>query len=142
MTPTARLFAVTIDCPNPTRLAQFYQVFLGGQLRSGSPDFVVLTSDHGVRLDFQRVANHQPPPWPDPSAPRRLHLDFEVDDLAPTEQHLIHHGATLASQQPGGQRFRVLVDPAGHPFCIATAAAAGTPSEGPSRPVRRVPAAG
>ncbi|MEV4127191.1 VOC family protein [Nocardia sp. NPDC049707] len=124
MTATANLFAVTIDCPDPTRLARFYQEFLGGQLSSCSPDFVVLTSEHEVRLDFQHVANHQPPPWPDPSAPRRLHLDFCVEDLAQTEQHLLCLGATLAPHQPGGQRFRVLVDPAGHPFCIATTAAA------------------
>jgi len=76
MTVTAHLFAVTVDCPDPARLARFYQGFLGGQLRSASADFVVLTSGEVVRLDFQRVANHQPPPWPDPSAPRRLHLDF------------------------------------------------------------------
>ena len=124
MTVTARLFAVTVDCPDPAQLARFYQAFLGGELRSASGDFVVLTSDDAVRLDFQHVANHQPPPWPDSSAPRRLHLDFCVENLAQAEQHLLDLGATLAPHQPGGRRFRVLIDPAGHPFCIATAAAA------------------
>ncbi|MGW4770233.1 VOC family protein [Nocardia sp. NPDC004278] len=135
MAITARLFAVTIDCPDPTRLARFYQEFLGGQLRSSSPDFVVLTSRHDVRLDFQRVANHQPPAWPDPAAPRRLHLDFAVEDLGQAEQHLLRLGAVLASQQPGGERFRVLLDPVGHPFCIATTAATDVPTDEPDRPV-------
>jgi catechol 2,3-dioxygenase-like lactoylglutathione lyase family enzyme len=128
---TAHLFAVTIDCTDPTRLAQFYQHFLGGQLRSTNPDFVVLTSDHDTRLDFQRVPNHQPPPWPDPAAPRRLHLDFSVEDLEQAQQHLLSLGAKIASYQPGGQRFRVFLDPAGHPFCIATTDAAVTPTEEP-----------
>jgi catechol 2,3-dioxygenase-like lactoylglutathione lyase family enzyme len=129
MATTARLFAITIDCPDPTQLAQFYQQLLGGQLLSSNNDFVVLTSDRDVRLDFQRVTNHQSPPWPDPTAPRRLHLDISVDDLNQTEEHLLNLGATLAEHQPGGQRFRVLLDPAGHPFCIATADAAGVPTE-------------
>lgn len=125
----ARLFAVTIDCPDPTQLAQFYQGFLGGQVLSSNDDFAVLTSDRDVRLDFQRVTNHQPPPWPDPTAPRRLHLDFSVNDLEHAVERLLSLGAILAEHQPGGQRFRVLFDPAGHPFCIATADAAGIPAE-------------
>lgn len=128
MDHTARLVAVTIDCPEPTRLALFYRAFLGGQLRSDNPDFVVLVSDEHIRLDFQRVDNHQPPTWPDPSAPRRVHLDFRVDDLALAQQHLLQLGATLAPHQPGGHRFRILLDPAGHPFCIATPIAAASPN--------------
>jgi hypothetical protein len=127
--PSARLFAVTIDCPDPTHLAQFYKELLGGELLSSNNDFVVLTSDRGVRLDFQRVTNHQPDPWPDPTAPRRLHLDIAVDDLDQTEKYLLSLGATLAEHQPGSQRFRVLLDPAGHPFCLATTGAAGIPTE-------------
>lgn len=134
MTITAGLFAVTIDCPDPIQLAQFYKEFLGGELRASNTDFVVLTSDQNVRLDFQRVANHQPPPWPDPAAPRRLHLDISVEDLNQAEKHLLSLGTTLAEHQPGGQRFRVLLDPAGHPFCIATTDAAGTPTQTPASP--------
>lgn len=131
MTLTARLLAVTIDCSDPLRLARFYQQFLGGELRSSHPDFVVLAGDHDTRLDFQRVANHQPPPWPDPAAPQRLHLDFQVADLGKAERYLLGVGAELASYQPGGARFRVLLDPEGHPFCLATVAAAGVPTTEP-----------
>jgi len=130
MAMSARLCAVTIDCPDPVQLASFYQQFLGGTLYSSNNDFVVLSSDCDVRLDFQRVPNHQPPPWPSRAAPRRLHLDFIVDDLDRAEFHLLGLGAALADFQPGGQRFRVLLDPAGHPFCLATSAAAAIPPEG------------
>jgi catechol 2,3-dioxygenase-like lactoylglutathione lyase family enzyme len=127
MAMSARLCAVTIDCPDPGQLALFYQQFLGGTLYSSNNDFVVLSSDRDVRLDFQRVPNDQPSPWPNRAAPRRLHLDFIVDDLDKAEIHLLGLGAVLADFQPGGQRFRVLLDPAGHPFCLATAAAAAIP---------------
>ncbi|MCH6170672.1 VOC family protein [Pseudonocardia alaniniphila] len=125
----SRLFAVTLDCPDPHALARFYREIVGGDLRSSNDDFVVLSgTDSALRLDFQRVQNSEPIPWPDPAATRRLHLDFVVDDLDEAEAHLCSMGARRADSQPGGDRFRVLIDPAGHPFCLATAQAASTPS--------------
>ncbi|QKG27142.1 glyoxalase/bleomycin resistance protein/dioxygenase [Actinomadura verrucosospora] len=40
MTISARLFAVTLDCPDPLLLARFYQGFLGGRILSANDDFV------------------------------------------------------------------------------------------------------
>ncbi|GAA3047630.1 hypothetical protein GCM10010464_09790 [Pseudonocardia yunnanensis] len=51
-----------------------------------------------------------------------------MDDLDEAEAHLCSMSARLAEVQPGGDRFRVLIDPAGHPFCLATSQAASTPS--------------
>lgn len=123
------LIAVTVDCPDPMRLAHFYQGFLGGRLFSSNDDFVALTIEGNVRLDFQRVDNPHPSRWPDPAAPRRLHLDFSVEDLDAAEQRVLGAGAELAEHQPGGRRFRVFLDPAGHPFCLADADAAAIPDE-------------
>src|SRR4051794_73646 len=51
----SRLFAVTLDCPDPHVLARFYREIVGGDLRSSNDDFVVLSGTDGtVRLDFQR----------------------------------------------------------------------------------------
>jgi hypothetical protein len=121
MAAIARLFAVTVDCPEPVELARFYQGFAGGEvIRSTNENFAVLSTD-GVRMDFQRVANPVAG-WPDEDAPRRLHLDFYVDDLDAAEAQVQEHGATLADHQPGARRFRVFFDPAGHPFCLVDAA--------------------
>jgi hypothetical protein len=49
---------------------------------------------------------------------RRFHLDFYVDDLVPAEAAAQALGALTPQFQPGGQRWRVLTDPAGHPFCL------------------------
>lgn len=127
------LFAATVDCPDPAALARFYQQFLGGGLFSSNEDFVALTIAGNVRLDFQRVGNPRPAQWPDPTAPQRIHLDFSVDDLAAAERRVLDAGAELAEYQPGGDRFRVFVDPAGHPFCLADARAATIPAD----PARR-----
>ena len=112
----ATMFAVTVDCPDPAALARFYQALTGGELEHADDDFARLRG--AVRLDFQRVSNPPPSPWPDPTAPQRVHLDFRVDDLAAEERRAMELGATLAEEQPGGQAFRVFQDPAGHTFCL------------------------
>jgi hypothetical protein len=48
-----------------------------------------------------------------------LHLDFEVTDLEAESQRAVALGATLTSRQPQ-DNVRVLLDPAGHPFCLYT----------------------
>ncbi|TXJ72992.1 VOC family protein, partial [Streptomyces lavendulae] len=45
-----------------------------------------------------------------------------VDDLAAAERRLLELGATKPEFQPGKERWTVLLDPAGHPFCITTLA--------------------
>ena len=47
----------------------------------------------------------------------QLHLDIGVDDLAEGEARALALGAVLASYQPQDD-VRVLLDPAGHPFCL------------------------
>lgn len=121
---TARLFAVTLDCPDPLALARFYQTFAGGQVSEGAAGFAALATEI-VRIDFQRVANPSAG-WPSDDAPRRAHLDFAVDDLPAAEAYVLRQGAVSAAHQPGGERFRVLIDPAGHPFCLVDAAGSHT----------------
>ncbi|MGW4825902.1 VOC family protein, partial [Streptomyces sp. NPDC004227] len=60
----------------------------------------------------------QAPHWPDQTVPQQFHLDFEVDDLDEAEALLLALGAAKPEYQPGGDRWRVLTDPAGHPFCL------------------------
>jgi hypothetical protein len=46
-----------------------------------------------------------------------LHLDLEVDDLEAATDYALSVGAELAEVQPQ-EDVRVLLDPAGHPFCL------------------------
>jgi len=46
-----------------------------------------------------------------------MHLDIAVDDIEAGVAWALQAGATLAGYQPQ-EHVRVLLDPAGHPFCL------------------------
>ncbi|MFI7284333.1 VOC family protein [Micromonospora chersina] len=48
--------------------------------------------------------------------PQQAHLDLLVDDLDAGEARALELGGRRLSAD--GERFRVFVDPAGHPFCL------------------------
>lgn len=117
-----RLTAITLDCPDPLELAAFYQRATGLRLHDESDaDFAGLTGEGGLLIGFQRVDAYEPPRWPDQTVPQQIHLDFAVEDLEEAEKRLVELGAGRPEQQPGGDRWRVLTDPAGHPFCLTRA---------------------
>lgn len=114
-----RLTAITLDCADPRALADFYARATGFEPHPGSgTDFAGLTREDGLFLGFQRVDGYRAPQWPEPSLPQQSHLDFAVDDLDEAEAVLLELGARKPEHQPGGDRWRVLIDPAGHPFCL------------------------
>jgi hypothetical protein len=51
--------------------------------------------------------------------PQQFHLDLWVEDLDAAEKQALGLGAVRPDHQPGGDQWRVLLDPAGHPFCLA-----------------------
>lgn len=113
----ATLVGVTIDCVDPVPLAEFYRDLTGWSV-SYSGDDVVVLGDGAVRLGLQRVSDHRRPTWPGPD--KQLHLDFSVPDLDAAERRVLDLGGTRPEFQPGGDGFRVYLDPAGHPFCLST----------------------
>lgn len=50
---------------------------------------------------------------------KMVHLDFEVSALQEATAHAMRLGAELPDHQPQ-DNVRVLLDPAGHPFCLYT----------------------
>lgn len=125
MTTTARLGAISIDCADPAALAQFYRQVLDLEVLFESEQFVALKGA-AVLLAFQRVADHQPPQWPEGGVPKQLHLELAASDLDAEEARILGLGATKAEVQPNPSGWRVLVDPAGHPFCITNMIPEGT----------------
>lgn len=125
MTTTARLGAISIDCADPAALAQFYRQVLDLEVLFESEQFVALKGA-AVLLTFQRVADHQPPQWPEGGVPNQLHLELAASDLDAEEARILGLGATKAEVQPNPSGWRVLVDPAGHPFCITNMIPEGT----------------
>ena len=114
-----RLGAVTVDCPDPTGLGDFYKNVLNLEVMFSTANFVALQGA-GVLLTFHRIDNHQRPTWPAGPVPKQLHLELGVSDLDAAETRILSLGATKAEIQPNPDNWRVLIDPAGHPFCITT----------------------
>jgi predicted enzyme related to lactoylglutathione lyase len=117
MTAIADLIMVNLDSPDPRAHAEFYHQILGWKITHSDDEYAMI-SDGPTSLGFGRVEAYQPPQWPDTSSGKRYHLDFYVDDLDQAEQSCLAAGAAKPDFQPGGERWRVLTDPAGQPFCI------------------------
>ncbi|MFC5144895.1 VOC family protein [Streptomyces aureoversilis] len=121
MPPQLKLVAITLDCADPEALAAFYQQATGFELHPASGgDFAGLMRGDGLFIGFQRVDDYQAPRWPGQTVPQQIHLDFEVDDLDEAEALLLELGAGKPEYQPDRDRWRVLTDPAGHPFCLTS----------------------
>ncbi|MFE1596994.1 VOC family protein [Nocardia sp. NPDC058705] len=118
-TPPMELVAISLDCADPEELAEFYHRATGFELHPESDsEFAGLNRADGLFLGFQRVENYHAPQWPDQAVPQQIHLDFKVEDLDLAEVMLLQLGATKPEHQPVGDKGCVLIDPAGHPFCI------------------------
>lgn len=110
--------AVNIDCADGKVLAEFYAALTGMKLTDHGGGFYALGSEDSVMFFFQPVENYQAPQWPGQDVPQQMHLDFRVKDLDAAVAEAEQLGATLASEQPG-TFWKVMLDPAGHPFCLA-----------------------
>jgi Glyoxalase-like domain len=119
VTAIARLGAVSLDSDDPKSLALFWSDLLELEVMFESEDFVALKGA-GVLITTQRVANHQHPDWPETTIPKQIHLELAVSDLNAVERRAVELGAVKASTQPNPDVWRVLQDPAGHPFCLTT----------------------
>jgi hypothetical protein len=113
----ARYPSIVIDCPDPGVLATFYGTMLDWKVDIVSDDWADIRADYGQCISFQRVDDSTAPSWPTQQLPQQMHLDVIVDDLDTAESEVRALGATTHPDQPG-TTFRVLLDPAGHPFCL------------------------
>ncbi|WP_369216207.1 VOC family protein [Streptomyces flavofungini] len=120
MTLQMKLSAITLDCPDPLALADFYGRATGFAPHPKSDSaFAGLIREDGLFLGFQRVEDYRAPRWPGQTVPQQAHLCFDVADLDEAEALLLELGAGKPDHQPHEiTRARVLTDPAGHPFCI------------------------
>ena len=130
--PRMRISSVVVGAADPAALALFYQRLLGWTVteqygpRPGFPaqdGWAMLRPPEdqaGLRgLAIQWEPGHEPPAWPPVPGQQQmmLHLDIAAEDVEAAVAWALGAGATLAGHQPR-ESVRVMLDPAGHPFCI------------------------
>ncbi len=131
--PRLRLTSVTIGAPDPRALAAFYARLLGTTVhdedapRPGEPaeaGWAQLRATHeggSLTVNVEYEEWWRTPVWPaEPGGQvATQHLDIYVEDLDEATAWALECGARLADHQPQ-KTVRVLLDPAGHPFCLFT----------------------
>ncbi|MGH9157626.1 MAG: VOC family protein [Acidimicrobiales bacterium] len=89
--------------------------------------------DREHKLEFQQEKPFVPPLWPTVAGEQQMgmHLDIAVDGLAAmgaieqrrqqfgeVVEYAVSIGARVAEHQPQPERVVIMLDPAGHPFCL------------------------
>jgi predicted enzyme related to lactoylglutathione lyase len=126
---------VVLDTDDPRRLAEFYRQLFGLDYREGDEpppegqpdergaDWLVLRNPGGIQLAFQYRDDYAPPTWGEPTRPQMLHLDTVVESVEQLERQRQRAeelgGRVMYDRRDDPEEpLYVLVDPAGHPFCI------------------------
>ncbi|WP_204835890.1 VOC family protein [Mycobacteroides salmoniphilum] len=124
--------SVTISAADPRKLAGFYHRLLGWTITAiedqhpGEPDQAGwaqlrapadLPGLTTINIEYERQFVR--PTWPSQPGKQHItvHLDLPVADLDAAQQRAVEAGAVIADFQPQ-EGVRVLIDPAGHPFCL------------------------
>jgi catechol 2,3-dioxygenase-like lactoylglutathione lyase family enzyme len=119
-----KMYSYVLDCRNPQELGRFYAALLQWEIGFNDDEYAWAYAPGSQRgtypfLLFQQDLDYVPPVWPEePEAQQQMaHIDFIVSNLEQAVQHAIRCGASVANAQ-GSESWRVMIDPAGHPFCL------------------------
>lgn len=114
-------WGVALDAPDASELAHFYARLLDWEIFDDTTNWATVapSKDAGYNLAVQKEEKYVRPVWPavEGQPQMSVHLDVEVDDLAEAVAYAVEVGAEVASFQPQDD-VRVMLDPAGHPFCL------------------------
>ncbi|WP_207947619.1 VOC family protein [Occultella glacieicola] len=118
--PAPTLKMITLDCADVRQLATFWSDLLESEALVVEDEYAMIAGP-GAMIGLGRVEGYVPPAWPNPNGSKQFHFDLACEDIGETEARCVELGATVPAEQPG-ETWRVLLDPAGHPFCLTSAA--------------------
>jgi len=131
--PRMRMSGPVLDAPDVGELTGFYQRLLGWEVdalegpRPGYPAgdgwSQLRPADRSTKIEIQFEEHYERPVWPGTRGTQgmQMHLDIWVEDVPTGVVWALDCGAQEAATQPEGRdlnRLRVMLDPAGHPFCL------------------------
>ena len=128
MDANLRWTTVCIDGRDAESLADFYCRLLGWQItaRDGHgwvQAWIPMAASGSTSRRRRGIARRHGPRNQHEQA-KMLHFEILVDDLEAAVADAVAAGATVAPHQPPDRdesRLRVMLDPAGHPFCLFVA---------------------
>lgn len=118
--------AVCIDCAPADCESEvaFYRDLLGTEVTEREERWAALQEPQsGIWLNIQAEDGYVPPVWPEeaPAQTKMMHFEVRVSDVESAVRRATSFGAREAPWQPPDRdstRLRVMLDPAGHPFCL------------------------
>lgn len=118
--------AVCIDCaPGDFEdVIAFYRDMLGLQVEDKEERWAMLCDpEDGMGINVQAEDWYVPPVWPEdvPTQTKMMHFEVKVDDVEAAVTRAVSLGAREARNQPADRdptTLRIMLDPAGHPFCL------------------------
>lgn len=124
--PWFRWNGVCIDCaPNDFEdMVAFYTAIFGIDVLDKEERWAMVGDrSAGMVINIQAEDWYVAPVWPeeDDAQTKMMHFEIEVDHVPNAVERALALGAKEAPNQPADRdptRLRVLVDPAGHPFCL------------------------
>lgn len=117
--PSIKYRVYWLDCADHEALTEFYLSLLGGERLGEAPGKrIVIRTPNGAVVGLQRVEDYQPPTWPSQERGQQMHVDIYVDDMDAVRARAESLGATHEFTPPESSGYLVMLDPAGHPFCL------------------------
>ena len=123
--PSISWTTLTIDCADAETLGTFYAQMFGWEVtaRDGAGWLQLRNPHGGISLNIQAEDTYEPPVWPEQSGhqAKMMHFEVLVNDLDAAVRLVLECGGTEALHQPTDRdrsRLRIMLDPAGHPFCL------------------------
>jgi catechol 2,3-dioxygenase-like lactoylglutathione lyase family enzyme len=117
---------VCIDCApgDYADMIALYRDMLGMDVSEREDRWAaLLDSDRRMCINIQVNDWYVPPVWPEelPAQTKMMHFEVYVNDVQAAVTRAMSFGAREAPHQPPDRdqsRLRVMLDPAGHPFCL------------------------
>lgn len=113
-------WGTVLEAPDGPALARFYARLLGWEIDHEEPGYAAMAPPGSTAyLGFQTSGGFVPPVWPPVEGAQRMtmHVDVGVAGLDAAVADAVAMRATPAGHQPQDD-IRVMLDPAGHPFCL------------------------
>ena len=119
--PLIVLDTITIDCREEDipDMIRFYAQLTGFEPEVYKGETMPTLLGKSIAISFFPVNHYDAPTFPSPAVGRQIHLDLYVTDLPAAIEFARSIGAKDSSRQ-FHPSYHIMLDPAGHPFCLTT----------------------